>query len=160
MSTVGSAKTREQHERRMDRREQRDRHAEPQDPPARREQRHVHVIEHEHLIAQHREPIEVLGPLVVRDGRDRRLQPRDVRFERDRDLVAEAPLHARADRAEEPRRRGRHAEADRRRAHEAAAGCSSTPSPSSMSHSASSASGSAASCDSTNAASISRGSWR
>src|SRR6185436_9005368 len=37
---------------------------------------------------------------------------------------------------------------------------SSTPLPSSISHSARSASGSAASCDSTNAASISRGSWR
>ena len=109
----------EQHERRMDRRQQRDRHAEPQDPAAGREQRHVHVIEHEHLIAQHREPIEVVGALVVRDGRDRRLQPGDVRFERDRHLVAEAPLHARADRAQEPRRRGRHAEADGRRAHEA-----------------------------------------
>jgi hypothetical protein len=35
-----------------------------------------------------------------------------------------------------------------------------TPRPSSMSHSASKASGSAASCDNTNAPSISRGSWR
>ena len=77
------------------------------------------MIEHEHLIAQHRQPVEVLRALVVRDGRDRRLEPGDVRFERDRDLVAEAPLHARADRAQEPRRRGRHAEADGRRAHEA-----------------------------------------
>ena len=105
----------EQHERRMDRHEQRDRHAEPQDPPAGGEHRHVHVVEHEHLVAQHREPIEVVGALLVRDGRDRRLQPGDVRFERDRDLVAEAALHARADRAQEPGRRGRDAEADRRR---------------------------------------------
>ena len=58
------------------------------------------------------EPVEVLGPLVVRDGRDRRLQPRDVRLERDRHLVAEAALHARADtcagtRSPWPTRRGR-----------------------------------------------------
>src|SRR5688572_6502561 len=38
--------------------------------------------------------------------------------------------------------------------------CSSTPLPSSISHNASSASGSAASCDSTNAVTINRGSWR
>src|SRR3984893_13388257 len=38
--------------------------------------------------------------------------------------------------------------------------CSSTPLPSSISHNARSASGSAASCDSTNAATIKRGSWR
>src|SRR5438874_6319589 len=34
--------------------------------------RHVHVVEHEHLIAQHREAIEVLGTLVVGDARDRK----------------------------------------------------------------------------------------
>src|SRR5271170_185012 len=38
--------------------------------------------------------------------------------------------------------------------------CSRTPLPSSISHGASSASGSAASCDSTNVATIKRGSWR
>ena len=63
--------------------------------PTRREQRHEQVVEREHLVAQHREPVEVLGPLVVLDRRDRRLQRGDVRFERDRDLVAEAALHAR-----------------------------------------------------------------
>ena len=111
---------REQHQRRVDRHQQRDRDAEPQDPAAGGEQRHVHVVEHEHLVAQHRQPVEVLGPLLVRDGRDRRLQPGDVRLERDRHLVAEAALHARADRAEEPGRRRRHAEADRRAPHQAA----------------------------------------
>ena len=56
------------------------------------------------------EPIEIVGPLLVRDRRDRGLQPRDVRLERDRDLVAEAALHARADGAQEPGRGGRDAE--------------------------------------------------
>ena len=102
----------------MDRHQQRDRHAQAQDPAARGEQRHVHVVEHEHLIAQHRQAIEIVGPLLMRDGRDRRLQPGDVRFERDRHLVAEAALHARADGAQKPRRGGRHAEADRRAAHQ------------------------------------------
>ncbi len=133
---------------------------EPQHPARRREQRHVHVIEHEHLVAQHREAIEIVGALVVRDGRDRGLEPGDVRFERDGDLVAEAPLHAGADRPEEPGRRHRHAQAERRRAHQPRPAARVTPSPSSMSHSASSASGSAAACDSTSAATIRRGSWR
>ena len=104
---------REQRQRRMNRHQQRDRDAEPQDPPARREQRHVHVIEHEDLVAQHRQAIEIVRTLVVRDRRDRRLQPRDVRFERDRHLVAEAALHARADDAQEPGRGRRHAEPER-----------------------------------------------
>ena len=108
----------EQHERGMNRGQQHDRDAEAQDPPARGEQRHVHVVEHEHLVAEHGEPIEIVGALVVRDGRDRRLEPGDVRFERDRHLVAEAPLHAGADRAEEPGRGGGHAESDGAAAHQ------------------------------------------
>src|SRR2546427_6701577 len=44
---------------RSDRHQQRDRHAEAEDPPAGGEQRHVHVVEHEDLVAQHREAIEV-----------------------------------------------------------------------------------------------------
>ena len=103
----------------MDRGEQCHCHAEAEDPPARGEQRHIHVIEHEHLIAQHRQAVEVLGTLVMGDAGDRRLQARDVRFERDRDPVAEAPLHSGAHRAEEPRRRGRCAEPDGRGANEA-----------------------------------------
>jgi hypothetical protein len=49
------------------RHQQREVTAEPQDPAGGGEQRHVHVVEHEHLVAQHREPVEVLGPLVVLD---------------------------------------------------------------------------------------------
>ena len=113
---------REQHQRRMNRREQGDRHAEPQDPAGGREDRHVHVVEDEDLVAQHREPIEIVGALVVRDGRDRGEQPRDVRFQGDRHLVAEPALEAGADGAEEPggrRRRGR-GRSPRRRAGAAA----------------------------------------
>jgi len=55
---------REQGEGRVNRHQERDGDAETQDPAARREQRHVHVVEHEHLIAQHREPIEVVGTFV------------------------------------------------------------------------------------------------
>ena len=76
------------------------------------------MIEHEHLIAQHGEPVEVIGTLVMGDGHQRCLQTGDVRFERDGDLVAEAPLHPGADRAEEPRCRGRNAETDCRLAHQ------------------------------------------
>ena len=50
----------------------------PQDPAAGGEDRHVHVVEHEDLVAQHGEPVEVVGPLLVRDGGDGGLQLRDV----------------------------------------------------------------------------------
>ena len=102
----------------MDCRQQRHRHAEAQQPAASGEHGHVHVIEHEHLIAQHGEPVEVIGTLVMGDGHQGCLQTGDVRFERDRDLVTEAPLHPGADRAEKPRCRGRNAETERRRAHQ------------------------------------------
>ena len=46
-------KEREQRQRRVNGHEQRDRHAETQDPPARREERHVHVVQHEDLVAEH-----------------------------------------------------------------------------------------------------------
>ena len=62
----------------MHRCQQRHRHAQPQDPAERGEQRHVHVVEHEHLIAQHGQPVEVLGPFLVRDRDDRSLQLRHV----------------------------------------------------------------------------------
>ena len=143
----------------MNRRQQRHGHAQPQDPPQRGKQRHVHVVEHEHLVAQHGQAIEILGTLVVGDRRHRRLQPRHVRLERDGHLVAEAPLHAGADRAQKPGGGRRHAKADRRPLD--------PPRPvlqhafaQQHSHKASSASGSAASCDSTNDTTISRGSWR
>ena len=54
----------------MDRDEQRERHTQSQHPAAGREERGVHVIEHEDLVAQHGEPIEVFGSLVVRDRRE------------------------------------------------------------------------------------------
>ena len=60
------------------------------------------------------QPVEVLGALVVRDGRDRRLQTGHVRLERDRDLVAEAALHAVREHAQEPGGGRAHGEADRR----------------------------------------------
>jgi hypothetical protein len=73
-----------------------------QNPTARRKHRHVHVVQHEHLVPQHVEQIEIVGPLLMRNRRHRGLQPRDVRLEGDGHLVAEAALHARADGAEEP----------------------------------------------------------
>ena len=84
VETVGTANTTSSTSQRAHRREQDDRHGEPQDPPGGREHRHVHVVEREHLVAQHAQPVEVLGPFVVLDRRHRRLQPRDVRFEEDR----------------------------------------------------------------------------
>ena len=75
---------------------------EAEDPSTRGEQRHVHVVQHEHLMAQHRQAIEVVGTLLMRDGRDRCQQRRDMGLERDRDLVAEPALNARAHGDEEP----------------------------------------------------------
>jgi hypothetical protein len=77
------------------------------------------MVEHEHLISQHGEPIEIVGTFVMGNGRDRGLQAGDVRFEGNRHLVAKAPLHPGADRSQEPRGRCRQAETDGRQAHEA-----------------------------------------
>ncbi len=109
----------EQDERRVNRGQQRHRHAQPQNPPERGKQGHVHVVEHKHLIAEHGEPIEILRAFLMRDGRDRSLQLCDMRLESDGHLVAEAALHACADRAEKPRCGGRHAKANRRTFHNA-----------------------------------------
>ena len=92
----------EQRQGRMNRDEQRDGDAQAQDPATRREQRHVHVIEHEDLVAQHRQPIEIVWTLVMGDGGDRGQERRHVRLERDGHLVAEPALHADADGGEEP----------------------------------------------------------
>ncbi len=144
VSTVGSANTSKQRERRVNGHEQRHGDGEPQNPAARREHRHVHVVQHEHLIAQHRQPVEVVRSLVVRDRRDRGLQPRHVGLERDRDPVAEASLDAvltcAGTRSRWPTRRVPNAARDAPASRLAAI----TPWPRSMSHSASSASGSAA----------------
>ena len=87
---------------------------ESKDPSARGEERHVHVIEHEHLVAKHREPVQVVGAFVVLDGGDRRLELGHVRFERDGHPVAKPPLRAIARDAKEPGRGRRDAQADRR----------------------------------------------
>ena len=98
----------------MDRHEQCDRDAEPQDPTARREQRHVHVVEHEDLVAQYRKPIEVLGPLVMLDGCDGGLEPGYMGLEGDGHPLAEAALRAVADDVQEPARRSRSTQPDGR----------------------------------------------
>ena len=103
VSTVGSANTASSASAGMNRHQQRQRHAEPQDPSAGREQRHVHVIEHEHLIAQHGEPVQIFRTLVMSDGGDRSLQPGHVRFQRHGHAVAKAALRAVADDAAETR---------------------------------------------------------
>ena len=92
----------------MDRHQQRHGHRQPQNPAKRGEQRHVHVVKHEHLIAENRQPIKILRALLMRDRRDRCLQSRNVRLERNRNSVTETALYARADRAEKPGRGGRH----------------------------------------------------
>jgi hypothetical protein len=108
-----------QDQRGMDGREQGHGHSETNDPAARREERHVHVIEHEHLVAQHGEAIEKLRALLVGDRGDRCLEAGDMRLERDGDPVAEAPLHACAQGHQEPRCRRRRGQANRRRAQHA-----------------------------------------
>src|SRR5438876_468052 len=65
------------------------------------------MVEDEDLVAEYRETVQVVGPLLMRDGDDGSLQTRHVRLERDRYLVAKTSLHASADRAQKPRgRRG------------------------------------------------------
>jgi hypothetical protein len=61
----GQGERQQQHQRRMHDDQQHEGDAEAQHPAAGGEQRHVHVVEHEHLIAQHGEAIEIVGALVV-----------------------------------------------------------------------------------------------
>ena len=77
-----------------------------------RKQRHEQVVEREHLIAQHRQPVEVLGSFVVFDRGYRSLKTGNVRLQSDGDLVAEAPLDAAADHPQVPGERGRHPKTD------------------------------------------------
>ncbi len=98
---------------RADRDQQPDGHAQPQHPAGGGEQRHVQVVEHEHLLAQHRQAVQPLGPLLVGDGRHRRLEPGHVRLQGDRDPVAEAALDPRVDRPQDPGGRRRQPQADR-----------------------------------------------
>ncbi len=90
----------------MDGHQQRHRDGQAEYPSAGREYRHVHMIEHEYLITEHRQPIQIFRRLLVRDGDDARLESRDVRLQGDRHLVAEAPLDAGAHRAQKPRASG------------------------------------------------------
>ena len=98
--------------------QQRQRDAQAQNPAEHGKHGHVHVVQHEHLIAQHGQAVEILGALHVLDGSDGCLQLRHVGLQGNRDLVAKPPLHARADRAEKPRCRRRYAKRNRRSFHE------------------------------------------
>ena len=110
----GQRQHHQQDQHRIDGGEQHDRDPEAQDPAGGGEHREVQVVEHEGLVAEDREPVEVLGSLVVGDGRDRCLQVGDVGLERDRDLVAEAALHPGRHDAQEPREGDAGTEADGR----------------------------------------------
>ena len=110
-------KREEQDESGVNRCQQYHRDGKPQDPSERGKQRHVHVVEHEDLVAEHRQPIEIVRQLLVRDRHDRSLESRDVRLECDRNLVAKATLPARAYRAQEPGRGSREAKPNRRALH-------------------------------------------
>jgi hypothetical protein len=103
----------EQRQHRVHGHQQRDGDPEAQNPATGGEHRHVHVVEHEHLVAQHGDAVEQLGPLLMGDRRHRRLEPGHVPFQGDRHLVPEPPLHPGADRAQEPGRHGRAGEAER-----------------------------------------------
>ena len=106
------------------------------------------------------EPVEILGPLVVLDGRDRRLQRRDVGFERDRDLVAESPLRPVEHDSQEPRRGRRRRQPERGDRRCDSRSCWSNPSARNLSHNAISASGNAITTVIVNARSRPRGSAR
>ena len=125
----------------VDRHQQHDGEREAEDPADRREQRQEHVVEREHLVAQHAQPVEVLGPLVVLDRRHRRLEAGDVRLEGDADLVAEAALHPVEQHPHVPGAHGREAPARRPRPAPWSGSSLVTPSASSAIHSATSASG-------------------
>ena len=77
------------------------------------------MIQDENLVAQHGEAVQIVGALMMGDGDQRCLKAGYVRFERDGDLVTEAPLDSGAHRSEKPRRRGRQAEAGSRGAYQA-----------------------------------------
>ena len=81
----------------------------PDDPADGAEQRQVHVVQHEHLIAQHGEAVEVVAPLLQFQTGDRGLQGGHVGLQSDRHPVAEAAGQPVVDDPEQPaegRRRG------------------------------------------------------
>jgi hypothetical protein len=51
----------EERQRGMHRDEEHDRDGEAENPPRHREHRHVHVVENEYLVAEHRDPVEASG---------------------------------------------------------------------------------------------------
>ena len=63
LSTVGTAKT-AQHQQRIDAGQQHNRDDDAYDPADRLQQRHVHVIQHEDLVAEHRQPVEIVLALL------------------------------------------------------------------------------------------------
>ena len=101
-ATVGRANTHQQHQHRVHGRQQGHGDGQAEDPASGGEHRHVHVVEREDLLAEHRQAVQVLGPLLMRDRRDVCLQPRDVGLQRDRHLVAEAALHPGGDGHHQP----------------------------------------------------------
>ena len=125
----GAAKSDEQDERRVDRREQHERDGEADDP-AEVENSDMNRWSSANTWSRStRQPVEVLGPLVVLDGRHRRLQPRR------RALRARSPTRSRKRRctavehdAQEPGRGGRRARARARRRSRAVAVVVVTPS--------------------------------
>jgi hypothetical protein len=91
----------------MNRYQQGQSNAEPQNPAANSKDRHVNVIEDEHLVAQNGQAVQNLGPLVMLDSDYRGLQSRYQRLQRDGYLFAEPALGAVADYAQKPRARHR-----------------------------------------------------
>ena len=107
--TVGIAKTTSRISAGLDGGQQRHGQHDPDDPADGAEQRHVHVVQHEHLVAQHGETVEVVASLLQLEPGDRGLQGGDVRLQGDGHPVAEAPGQSVVDHPEQPaerRRRG------------------------------------------------------
>ena len=87
-------------------------YANSNEPAHGREQRHVYVIQHEHLLAQDRQAIEIFRSLMVRDRDNAGLQFSDMRLQCNGHSVAKPALCAFADDTNKPcqRRRRPHAE--------------------------------------------------
>jgi hypothetical protein len=70
------------------------------------------VVEREHLVAQHRQAVEIVMAFVVFDGGDAGLQARDVGLQRNRNPIAEPTLESIEHDAQEPRQRRADTETD------------------------------------------------
>ena len=108
----GERERQQQQQGRVDRRQQDGGDGQAEHPAQRGEQRHEHVVQREDLLAQHRQPVEELGPLVVLDSGHRGLQARHMGLERDRDAVTEPALHSLRQHREVPDEGGRDGETD------------------------------------------------